>query len=124
MERLGLRNTLSGVDAVYNKELIGLDLNELQLLDLIEGRKATIVVGVIGSQGFLFGRGNQQIGARVIRRIGKENIIVVATMEKILTLRGNPLLVDTGDPEVDGMLRGYMQVVTGLGERIILRVES
>jgi len=124
MERLGLRNTLLGVDAVRNKELIGLDLNEPQLLNLIEGRRAKIVVGVIGSQGFIFGRGNQQISARVIRRVGKENIIVLATIEKILTLQGRPLLVDTGDPGVDRMLTGYTQVVTGFGERIILRVES
>lgn len=124
MEKLGLRNTLLGVDVVYNKKLIGLDLNESQLLEMIEGKKAKIVVGVIGRQGYLFGRGNQQISAEVIKKVGKENIIVIATMEKILSLRGNPLLVDTGDAEIDGMLTGYLKVTSGLGESIVLKVES
>jgi predicted polyphosphate/ATP-dependent NAD kinase len=124
MEKLGLRNTLLGVDVVYNKKLIGLDLNESQLLEMIEGKKAKIVVGVIGRQGYLFGRGNQQISAEVIKKVGKKNIIVIATMEKILTLRGNPLLVDTGNAEIDGMLTGYLKVTSGLGERMVLKVES
>jgi predicted polyphosphate/ATP-dependent NAD kinase len=124
MEKLGLRNTLLGVDVVYNKKLIGLDLNESQLLEMIEGKKAKIVVGVIGRQGYLFGRGNQQISAEIIKKVGKKNIIVIATMEKILTLRGNPLLVDTGNAEIDGMLTGYLKVTSGLGERMVLKVES
>jgi len=123
MEKLGLRSTLLGVDAVYNKKLLGLDLNESQLLDMIEGKRAKIVVGVIGGQGYIFGRGNQQISPPVIKKVGKENIIIIATMEKIASIRGSPLLVDTGEEELDKMLSGYMQVTTGLNERIVLMVE-
>ena len=124
MEKLGLKNTLLGIDAVYNGNLVGSDLNEAQLLKLIEGKKTKIVVTVIGGQGYIFGRGNQQISAKVIKKVGKENIIVVATTNKILSLRGNPLLVDTGDEEVDNTLTGYIRVITGLNNRIMLRVSS
>jgi predicted polyphosphate/ATP-dependent NAD kinase len=124
MEKLDLHNTLLGVDALYNRQLAGTDLNESQLLGLIEGKKARIVVSIIGRQGYIFGRGNQQISARVIEKVGRENIIVIATMEKILTLGGNPLLVDTGEIEVDHMLTGYAKVITGLGETTMLKVES
>jgi predicted polyphosphate/ATP-dependent NAD kinase len=124
MEAINLKNTLLGVDAIYDKELVGSDLNEAELLKMIEGNKAKIVVGVIGSQGYIFGRGNQQISAKVINRVKKENIIVVATMEKIATLRGAPLLVDTGDEQLDKDLSGYKQVITGLGERVMLRIET
>ena len=124
MEKFGLKHTLLGIDAVYNGNLVGSDLNEAQLLKLIEGKKTKIVVTVIGGQGYIFGRGNQQISAEVIKKVGKENIIVVATTNKILSLQGNPLLVDTGDEEVDNTLTGYIRVITGLNNRIMLRVSS
>jgi predicted polyphosphate/ATP-dependent NAD kinase len=54
--------------------------------------------------------------------VGKENIIVVATENKLLGLNGQPLLVDTGDPGVNQMLRGYAKVVVGLHKRIVYRV--
>jgi predicted polyphosphate/ATP-dependent NAD kinase len=124
MDHLGLGNTLLGVDAVYNRELMGSDLNESQLLELLRGKKAKIVVSIIGNQGYIFGRGNQQISAEVIEIVGRENIFVLATMVKITTLKGAPLLVDTGDTKVDKILSGYMQVISGLGERIMLKVDS
>ena len=124
MEKLGLKNTLLGIDAVYKRNLAGSDLNETQLLKLIEGRKTKIVVTVIGGQGYVFGRGNQQISPEVIREVGKENIVVVATKNKILSLGCNPLLIDTGDNDLDKILTGYTKVITGLNERVMVRVTS
>jgi len=123
MVGLGLRNALLGVDAVCNREILGLDLNESQLLNIIEGRRVKIIVGVIGGQGYIFGRGNQQISPRLIKKIGKKNIIILATMDKIVSLREKSLLVDTGDVEVDRMLAGYVQVVSGLRKRIMLKIK-
>ncbi len=124
MNHLRLPKTLLGVDAVYQKELVGSDLNETQLLRLMEGKSARIMVTVIGRQGYLFGRGNQQISPEVIKRTGRGNIIVLATMNKILSLTGRPLLVDTGDHEVDRILCGYIQVVTGYREKVVLKVSG
>ncbi len=120
--RLGLDKTLIGVDVVAEGKLIATDVNESQLLELIEGRKARIVVTPIGGQGCIFGRGNQQISPKVIKEVGRDNVIIVSTTGKIHSLRGRPLWVDTGDQEVDRMLGGYVQVVTGYDERIIYRV--
>ncbi|MGD2148585.1 MAG: ATP-NAD kinase family protein [Anaerolineae bacterium] len=120
--RLGLNKTLIGVDVVADGRLIAMDVNESQLLDLIEGRKAKIVVTPIGGQGYIFGRGNQQIGPAVIEKVGRENIIVVGTTGKIHPLRGRPLWVDTGDRKVDEMLSGHIRVVTGYNEQIVYRV--
>ena len=120
--KLGLGKTLLGVDAVLNGELVAGDASERTLLELLEGRRGSVVLSVIGGQGFILGRGNQQISAGVIKHVGREGIIIVATPEKLASLRGQPLRVDTGDPALDEELEGYYRVVTGYGRRTIIRV--
>jgi predicted polyphosphate/ATP-dependent NAD kinase len=124
MEKLGLQKTLLGVDVVKNKKLLASDVNERQLDEIIDDKDAKIVVTVIGGQGFLFGRGNQQISPKIIRKVGRDNIVVVATPEKLASLRGGPLLVDSGDKEVDRMLGGYIHVITGYGRRSVYLVKQ
>ncbi len=123
---LGIRKTLLGVDAALDGRLVAADANEIDLLRLTRGKPAKIVVGVIGGQGYIFGRGNQQISARVIRRVvgqaGAGNVIVAATRGKLLALGGKPLLVDTGDGALDRELSGYVSVITGVGESHTYRV--
>ncbi len=123
MERLDLPKTLLGVDAVRGGALAGADLTEGGLLELAAAAPETfIVVTVIGGQGHIFGRGNQQISPAVIRAAGPANVIVIATQTKLLSLEGRPLLVDTGDPGLDEQLSGYVKVVTALGERTMYKV--
>lgn len=112
MDKLGLENTLLGIDIIKNKELVASDVSESQILSIIGDDKAKIVVTVIGGQGYIFGRGNQQISAEVIKKVGKSNIIIIASKNKILSLEGRPLLVDTGNDEVNGLFQGYMRVLT------------
>lgn len=119
MDLLGLKNTLLGVDAVLNGSLVGNDFNEATLLSLLDkmeerGIPVKVIVTVIGGQGYIFGRGNQQLSHRVLRRIGKNNLIVVATESKMIALGGKPLLVDTGDPEVNRQFSGYVKVITAI----------
>jgi predicted polyphosphate/ATP-dependent NAD kinase len=122
MERLGLEKTLLGVDVVERKKLVANDVNEARLMRILDGKKARIIVTPIGGQGYIFGRGNQQISPEVIRRVGSDNIIVIATPSKIYSLMLKPLLVDTGDEDVDQRLRGYRKVVTGYGEETVCKV--
>jgi predicted polyphosphate/ATP-dependent NAD kinase len=121
-ERLGAPKTLLGVDLYCRGELIAADATEAQILAHLDGTPARIVVTPIGGQGYLFGRGNQQLSGEVIRRVGKENVVVVATAAKLAALRGAPLLVDTGDARVDASLAGYVRVVTGVGVETVCRV--
>lgn len=125
MESLGLDNTLLGVDAVLNGELVGQDLGEHEILDLLDNMaqaKARIVVTVIGGQGHVFGRGNQQFSPEVIRRVGSDNIVIIATRNKLRSLEGRPLRVDTGDAALDAELSGMKQITTGYEQRTLYKL--
>ena len=100
---LDQKKTLLGVDLFLNKKIIAHDVTEKQILEVIRGRKAQIIVTPIGGQGFIFGRGNQQISPEVIRRVGLDNVIVIATESKLRSLTS--LKVDTGDARLDEALR-------------------
>jgi len=122
--RLGLPKTLVGVDVITRQALVAADVSERQLLSLLVDHPARIVVTPIGGQGFLFGRGNQQISPQVIQKVGRDNIIVVSLQSKLAALRGQALLVDTGDPATDRLLSGHLPVITGYHERSIYRVKA
>ncbi|HEX5950205.1 MAG TPA: ATP-NAD kinase family protein [Actinomycetota bacterium] len=122
-ERLGVPKTLVGVDVIRDGRLVETDANEDTLLAVLEQGPASVVVTPIGGQGFVFGRGNQQIGPRVLRAVGREHVVVVATPWKLASLAGRPLRVDTGDPPLDAQLAGHVLVTTGYGDRAVYRIE-
>jgi predicted polyphosphate/ATP-dependent NAD kinase len=121
---LGLDGSLLGVDLVIDRKLVGTDLGEADLLRLSAGCELGIIVGVTGGQGFIFGRGNQPISPGIIRRAGRDGLIVLAGARKLACLETRRLLLDTGDPGLDAALQGYMQIVTGPGERAVMRVSA
>ena len=121
---LGLDKTLLGVDLVRDRRLVGKDVSEREILATLGEGPAKIVVTPIGGQGYIFGRGNQQVSPEVIRRVGRENIVVVATEGKLIALHNTPLLVDTGDPDVDRLLTGYVHVITGYRRQAVRRVST
>ena len=105
------KKTLLGVDLLENKKIVASDVNEQQILQALKGKNARIIVTPIGGQGFIFGRGNQQISKRVIRQVGLENITIIATKSKLDRL--SSLRVDTSDAELDAEFRARkVQVVT------------
>jgi predicted polyphosphate/ATP-dependent NAD kinase len=100
---LDAKKTLLGVDLFNNKRIVANDVNEQQILETTDAKPVHIIVTPIGGQGFIFGRGNQQISPKVIRRVGLDNISVIATKSKLRTLK--TLRVDTGDPNLDAAFR-------------------
>lgn len=122
MEEMGLENTLLGVDLVEDQALVGQDLTAQQLLELTTGRETKLVITLIGGQGHIFGRGNQQLSPALIKAIGRDNIIVVATKTKLQALNGRPLICDTGDSELDDELSGYIRVTSGFNDHIMYAV--
>ncbi|AEY01920.1 hypothetical protein GU3_10820 [Oceanimonas sp. GK1] len=124
MERLGLDNTLLGVDLVYQKQLIASDLDAQGLYEYIRDKNCKLVITLIGGQGHVFGRGNQQLSPAVIRAVGRDNIWLLATKSKLSSLNGRPLRVDTNDPALDRELGGLMRVITGYHDEVLVRVAN
>jgi predicted polyphosphate/ATP-dependent NAD kinase len=122
LRRYGLEGTLLGVDAVRDGELIARDLDEAGLLALLDAHDdVTLLVGVVGGQGALFGRGNQQLSPAVLRRV---RIEVLATADKLSRLDPPWLRVDTGDEALDAELSGYIRVHTGPGRTTVMKVST
>lgn len=142
MEELGLEHTLLGVDVIAEQSLMANDVTEPQLWQLIEQHRAKsstnpfsselevdqtnvkLVITLIGGQGHIFGRGNQQLSPRIIRAVGKENILIIATKTKLSALEQRPLICDTGDDELDKSLSGYIKVITGYNDHVLYPVSS
>lgn len=121
-DALGVENTLLGIDAVIDGELVARDCNERDLLDLLQKYDmARIIVTPLGGNGFLFGRGNKQFTPAVLNKVGTDNVVVVANRQKLLQL--DALHVDTGDADVDRQLRGYIKVVVGRGHQKLMPVK-
>jgi len=119
-EALGIDFTLLGVDLVADGRLIRKDANESEVLELTSGKPFHIVVSPIGRQGFIFGRGNQQISAAVLRRSGREGVTVISTQDKLDGIE--VLRVDTGDGYADTMFRGAIKVLVDYGVFRMVRV--
>lgn len=120
----GVETTLLGVDLLLDQQCIARDVDAETIITAIEGHKGGvyIVVTAIGGQGHIFGRGNQQITAEVMAKVGKSCVVIVATKTKLKSLQGRPLLIDSGDPEVDKLWAGYLPVVCGYQDVVVYAV--
>lgn len=119
MQELNLDNTLLGVDLLKGGKLVARDLTAEQLYQFIHQQATKLVITLIGGQGHVFGRGNQQLSPDVLRAVGKENILLVATKNKLNNLAGKPLISDSGDITLDAELAGLMTVITGYRDQVL-----
>jgi len=120
-DELGVPKTLLGIDAIFEGKSVGKDLNEKGILALFDKyKKRKIILTPIGGNGFILGRGSKQFTPEVIKQVDRENIMVVATMDKINRL--DCLRVDTGDLDLDRLLSGYMEVTVGYKEKMMVEV--
>jgi len=130
LKRLGFSSTLLGVD-IFDRErnTVDRDVDERRLFETVDrargrGLSMALVVGVIGGQGSLFGRGNQQISSRVLRAIGFENVFVVASLAKLSRLAGSPLSIDWDDSPGEQEVASYVKIIVGSGHEVMYPVHS
>jgi NAD+ kinase len=104
---LGIEPSPLGVDVFRDGEVLVRDGSESEILGAL-GEENVVVVSPIGGQGFVFGRGNDQLSPAVLRR---SEIEIVASRAKLDGL--GALRADTGDADLDGELRGWWRVRVG-----------
>jgi predicted polyphosphate/ATP-dependent NAD kinase len=125
LEQLGLPSTPLGVDAVRDGALVGADLPEQGILALMDQAPVTrLVLGVIGGQGFLLGRGNQQLSPAVLARLRPGDLWIVAAAGKLLPLDPPVLLADIGDEAAFRGLSGYHRVRVGPARYMMMQVAA
>ena len=124
-KQLGHESTLLGIDILHAGKMYN-DLNEQGLLEIINSHDGEIklLLSPMGGQGFLIGRGNLQLSPDVLRSIGIENILGIATPAKLLGL--NELRIDTGDENLDAEIRSkkYLKVLQGYRTTRVIRVAN
>ena len=124
-KQLGHESTLLGIDILHAGKMYN-DLNEQGLLEIINSHDGEIklLLSPMGGQGFLIGRGNLQLSPDVLRSIGIENILGIATPAKLLGL--NELRIDTGDENLDTEIRSkkYLKVLQGYRTTRVIRVAN
>ncbi|MBV1877056.1 MAG: ATP-NAD kinase family protein [Pseudomonadales bacterium] len=123
MSQLDLPNTLLGVDVISDGVLLQADAHEAQLFNYTSQADCVIIITVIGGQGIILGRGNQQLSPRVVEAVGIENLSVIATKTKLQALQQS-LLVDSGDPQLDAKLSGYIRITTGYEDTVLCAVRN
>ncbi len=124
MRAAGYAPTILGIDAMRDGAVVGRDLGATELFALAGQGPVRIILGVTGQQGFLIGRGNQQIGPDTLRRAGKDGLIVLASEDKLARLAQPTLWVDSGEPDLDAELSGYLRVRTGRGRETMMRLSA
>lgn len=117
---LGMDGTLLGIDVWQQGRQLAGDVDRHWLDSL--GSQPLLVLSFTRSQGFLIGRGNQQLSPELLRSLSPTDLWVVATRTKLASLEGRPLLVDTDDPSLDLAMSGLIEIVTGYEDRLLYRV--
>ncbi|MFV1872896.1 MAG: ATP-NAD kinase family protein [Oleiphilus sp.] len=115
--------TLLGVDVWFNGELILADAHEQQLLSLVDHyKRVRIVLSVIGGQGVVLGRGNQQISAALIEKVGVDSLQFISTQTKLLALEGRALTVDSGSDVLNKQLAGFHKIICGYEDFVLYEI--
>ncbi|WP_245792127.1 ATP-NAD kinase family protein [Teredinibacter waterburyi] len=129
---LALPSTLLGVDChLFSKGKVDsfVDVSAVKLEAILESLTASekivpvkLLLTATGGQGALIGRGNQQLTPNVLRAIGRDNLWVVATKQKLEQLAQRPLLFDSNDQSLDRAWTGLIPIITGYHDRVLYRV--
>lgn len=127
-EELGLPASLLGVDLHLpngsGPRISHLDLSAREIDERLSrnGLRTQIIVSPIGGQGFVLGRGNQQIDAAVLARLEDDGLLIIATPLKLSELGGRPLYAELPEDLQTSGLLGPRRVITGRSDTAMVQL--
>ena len=112
---LGIEPTLLGFDAYVpaGPQSRDLDRRQIDAWAAAQTQPPVVILSFTRGQGFLLGRGNQQLSAELLLRTGRDGLWVVGTRTKLASLQGRPLLIDHDDARVNAALCGLVRLTAG-----------
>lgn len=119
---LGMEASLLGVDVWQEGRQLGKDVTASWLEQHVQ--QPLLILSFTRGQGFLLGRGNQQLSATLLRELAHPDLWIVGTRTKLASLDGRPLLIDTNEPDLDQAMAGLYEVITGYEDCMLYRVDS
>ncbi len=124
-ERLGVAGTLLGFDVMLQDEQWLLDVSFSVLKELQNKGAIHVFLSFSRAQGFLLGRGNQQLSAEVLSELSwADDFTILGTLPKLKSLEGRPLRVDTGSRDLNGSFEGLVEIFCGYDDRVVYQVSA
>ena len=122
---IGHELTLLGID-IQHQNKIHKDLNEQELIQILSSHQGEklLLLSPMGGQGFLIGRGNLQLSPEVLRIIGIDCVLGVATPAKLIGL--STLRIETGEDTLDEEFRArkFVKMLHGYRTTRVIRVSD
>ncbi|MGB9725373.1 MAG: ATP-NAD kinase family protein [Fervidicoccaceae archaeon] len=124
-EALGIKKSnLLGVSAGWKGKTYCDDCSSLDVLSFCNesggAHRVKVIVSPLGASGFVLGRGNQQIPISVLKEMSLDNLIVVATRNKVMRLK--KLYVDLRGSGIEEKFSGYVRVKIGCEEELVMKI--
>ncbi|MHA1829871.1 MAG: ATP-NAD kinase family protein [Candidatus Heimdallarchaeaceae archaeon] len=121
MKSLGREKTLLGIDVLIDGEIKFKDVDEETLYNITKSKTIKMILTPIGGQGFLLGRGNQQISSRVLSNTKEFNLIIVSTEEKLRTI--DKLQIDLEEPVTFAQVKnGFIKVLVSYHQYMLKEI--
>jgi predicted polyphosphate/ATP-dependent NAD kinase len=118
LNKLGLDDNLSVLKVVKNGTLVTSDPNKEEQIKYFENENTSIIISP-NRKGVLFM--DNGINPKILKKLQKENIIIVAPSQRLVDLKGAPLTLDTGERIIDQKLSGYYKVITSHKRRAVYK---
>ncbi len=121
LEALGVPGTdLLNFKIVKNRRVVKSRAGEEDILAAMKDGNYRLIISPIGGMGILVGRGNYELSDRVLTELRPENLIIVATREKMIPINEIIMIAPVAISDRFGQ---YVRISVGIDEFVIKKLK-